>query len=74
MYRAAVIMHGGTALFLDDPRVARSSRRHGATKAAQTFCKKLAAETAKVGPRIVIANPGPDAHRHPRAVLSGRGP
>ncbi len=53
----------GTALFLDDPRAgAKFFGAYGASKAAQmALVRSWAAETVKVGPRIVIAEPGPMA-------------
>ena len=51
----------GTALFLDDPRGAEKFfGNYGATKAAQiALAQSWQAETAKHGPRVVIAHPGP---------------
>lgn len=53
----------GTALFLDDPRAgAKFYGAYGASKAAQmALARSWAAEAVKVGPRIVIAEPGPMA-------------
>ncbi|AZL57628.1 SDR family oxidoreductase [Tabrizicola piscis] len=49
----------GTALFLDDPRAGKPFfGAYGATKAAQTaLAQSWQAETAKHGPRVVIATP-----------------
>ncbi len=51
----------GTALFFDDPRGgAKFFGAYGATKAAQiALARSWQAETAKIGPRIVIAEPAP---------------
>ncbi len=51
----------GTALFLDDPRGGEKFfGAYGATKAAQiALAQSWQAETAKHGPRVVIATPGP---------------
>ena len=51
--------HEGTALFLDDPRAGQPFfGAYGATKAAQmALAKSWQAETAKHGPRVVIATP-----------------
>ncbi len=53
--------HQGTALFLDDPRAgAKFFGAYGATKAAQiALARSWAAETTKVGPRVIIATPAP---------------
>lgn len=53
--------HSGTALFLDDPATARKfAAAYGATKAAQiTLARNWQAESAKIGPRVVIATPAP---------------
>jgi hypothetical protein len=52
---------GGTALFLDDPRPGSAfSAAYGATKAGQiALARAWAAETARTGPRVVIATPAP---------------
>ena len=52
-------MHQGTALFLDDPRAGKPFfGAYGATKAAQiALATSWQAETAKHGPRVVIATP-----------------
>ena len=49
----------GTALFLDDPRAGKPFfSAYGATKAAQiALAQSWQAETAKHGPRVVIATP-----------------
>lgn len=51
--------HDGTALFLDDPRAGQPFfGAYGATKAAQmALAKSWQAETARHGPRVVIATP-----------------
>jgi NAD(P)-dependent dehydrogenase (short-subunit alcohol dehydrogenase family) len=51
--------HEGTALFLDDPRAGQPFfGAYGATKAAQiAMARSWQAETAKHGPRVVIAAP-----------------
>jgi NAD(P)-dependent dehydrogenase (short-subunit alcohol dehydrogenase family) len=52
---------GGTALFFDDPRGGEKFfGAYGATKAGQiALARSWAAETAKVGPRVLIATPEP---------------
>lgn len=56
-----LIARKGTALFFDDPRGGtRFFGAYGATKAAQiALARSWQAETAKIGPRIVIAEPAP---------------
>ena len=51
--------HAGTALFLDDPRAGQPFfGAYGATKATQmALARSWRAETAKHGPRVVIAEP-----------------
>ena len=51
----------GTALFFDDSRGGEKFfGAYGATKAAQiALARSWQAETAKIGPRVVIAAPGP---------------
>ena len=51
--------HQGTALFLDDPRAGQPFfGAYGATKAAQiALARSWQAETAKHGPKVVIATP-----------------
>jgi NAD(P)-dependent dehydrogenase (short-subunit alcohol dehydrogenase family) len=51
----------GTALFFDDPcRGQKFFGGYGATKAGQiTLAQSWAAETARTGPRVVIATPAP---------------
>ncbi len=51
----------GTALFLDDPAAgSRYSAAYGVTKAAQMqMARNWQAETAKTGPRVLIATPAP---------------
>ncbi len=53
----------GTAMFLDDPRGGLPFfGAYGATKAAQiALARSWAAETAKIGPRVLIATPAPMA-------------
>ncbi len=53
----------GTALFLDDPRAGEKFfGAYGSTKAAQiALAKSWQAETAKIGPRILIERPRPMA-------------
>lgn len=53
--------HGGTALFLDDARAGQKFfGAYGATKAAQiALAHSWQAETARTGPRVVIASPAP---------------
>lgn len=53
--------HSGTALFLDDPRAGQPFfGAYGATKAAQiALARSWQAETARIGPRVVIATPAP---------------
>lgn len=58
-----LIEGNGTALFLDDPRAGEKFfGAYGATKAAQiALAQSWQAESAKHGPRVVIATPGPMA-------------
>ncbi|QYK40642.1 MAG: SDR family oxidoreductase [Paracoccaceae bacterium] len=51
----------GTALFLDDPRGGQKFfGAYGATKAAQVaLARSWQAETARTGPRVMIAEPAP---------------
>lgn len=53
----------GSALFFDDPRAGQKFfGAYGATKAAQVaLARSWAAETARIGPRVVIARPAPMA-------------
>jgi NAD(P)-dependent dehydrogenase (short-subunit alcohol dehydrogenase family) len=53
--------HQGTAVFLDDPRAGQAFfGAYGATKAAQiALAQCWQAETAKHGPRVLIAAPAP---------------
>jgi len=53
--------HGGTALFLDDPRAGdKFFGAYGASKAAQiALATSWATENARIGPRVVIATPAP---------------
>lgn len=52
---------GGTALFLDDPRAGQKFfGSYGATKTAQiALARSWQAESDKIGPRVVIADPAP---------------
>lgn len=51
----------GTALFVDDPRAGQKFfGAYGATKAAQiALARSWQAETAKIGPRVLIETPAP---------------
>ncbi len=51
----------GTAVFLDDPRAGQKFfGAYGATKAAQiALARSWAAETARIGPRVLILTPAP---------------
>ncbi len=51
----------GTALFLDDPRAGQKFfGAYGACKAAQmALARSWAAESARIGPRVLIATPAP---------------
>ena len=53
--------HNGTALFLDDPRAGQKFfGAYGASKSAQiALARSWAAESAKIGPRVLIATPNP---------------
>ena len=53
--------HKGTALFLDDPRAGQKFfGAYGASKSAQiALARSWAAETAKIGPRVLIETPSP---------------
>ena len=53
--------HKGTALFLDDPRAGQQFfGAYGASKAAQiALARSWQAETAKIGPRVLIETPNP---------------
>lgn len=61
MIEPLLIEGQGSALFLDDPRAGQKFfGAYGATKAAQiALAQSWAAETAKHGPRVVIAQPEP---------------
>lgn len=56
-----LLAHGGTALFLDDPRAGQPFfGAYGATKGAQmALARSWQAETLRTGPRVVIATPAP---------------
>ena len=69
---------GATALFLDDPQAGLPNQgTYGAAKAAQiALAHSWALETARNGPRVVIATPGPmptatRARFHPGEDRSG---
>jgi NAD(P)-dependent dehydrogenase (short-subunit alcohol dehydrogenase family) len=51
----------GTAMFFDDPHIAQKFfGAYGATKAAQiALAQSWAAETARIGPRVLIETPDP---------------
>ena len=53
--------HKGTALFFDDPRAGQKFfGAYGASKSAQiALARSWAAETAKIGPRVLIETPAP---------------
>jgi hypothetical protein len=53
--------HGGTALFLDDPRAGQAFfGAYGASKAAQVaLARSWQAETRRTGPMVMIAEPAP---------------
>ena len=59
MIEPLLTAHAGTALFLDDPRAGQPFfGSYGATKAAQmALARSWQAETAKHGPRVLIAEP-----------------
>jgi NAD(P)-dependent dehydrogenase (short-subunit alcohol dehydrogenase family) len=61
MVEPLLTAHEGTALFLDDSRAGQPFfGSYGATKAAQmALARSWQAETAKHGPRVVIAIPAP---------------
>jgi NAD(P)-dependent dehydrogenase (short-subunit alcohol dehydrogenase family) len=54
-------VHQGTAMFFDDPSIGQKFfGAYGATKAAQiTLARSWMAETAKIGPRVLIEAPAP---------------
>lgn len=56
-----LLAHQGTALFFDDPGTSQKfAAAYGATKAAQiTLVRNWQAESAKIGPRVLIATPAP---------------
>jgi NAD(P)-dependent dehydrogenase (short-subunit alcohol dehydrogenase family) len=60
-YVAPLLGREGTALFLDDPRAGEKFfGGYGATKAAQiALARSWQAETARIGPRVLIATPEP---------------
>jgi NAD(P)-dependent dehydrogenase (short-subunit alcohol dehydrogenase family) len=53
--------HQGTAVFFDDPKAGTAFHgAYGASKAAQiSLARSWQAESARIGPRIVIATPAP---------------
>lgn len=53
--------HQGTAMFFDDPRAGQKFfGAYGATKSAQiALARSWAAETAQIGPRVLIETPAP---------------
>lgn len=53
--------HKGTALFVDDPRAGQKFfGAYGASKSAQiALARSWQAETAKIGPRVLIETPAP---------------
>lgn len=59
MIEPLLTAHAGTALFLDDPRAGQPFfGSYGATKAAQmALARSWQADTAKHGPRVLIAEP-----------------
>ncbi|MES2336022.1 MAG: SDR family oxidoreductase [Pseudomonadota bacterium] len=59
MVEPLLLAHQGTALFLDDPRAGQPFfGAYGATKAAQmALARSWQAETARHGPRVLIAAP-----------------
>ena len=61
MIEPLLCAHKGTALFLDDPRAGQPFfGAYGASKAAQiALARSWAAETAKIGPRVLIESPNP---------------
>jgi NAD(P)-dependent dehydrogenase (short-subunit alcohol dehydrogenase family) len=61
MVEPLLIAHQGTALFLDDPRAGTAFfAAYGASKAAQiALARSWAAETTKIGPRVIIDTPVP---------------
>lgn len=60
-YVAPLLGRAGTAVFLDDPRGGEPYLGHyGATKAAQiALARSWAAETRRIGPRVLILEPRP---------------
>ena len=56
-----LIARQGTAMFFDDPQAGRKFfGNYGATKAAQiALARSWQAETGRIGPRVVIAEPRP---------------
>ncbi len=53
--------HGGMAVFFDDPRAGQKFfGAYGSTKAGQmALARSWQAETTRIGPRVVIADPAP---------------
>lgn len=58
---APLLGEGGTAVFFDDPQAGKKFfGAYGATKAAQiALARSWQTETARTGPRVVIASPQP---------------
>lgn len=56
-------LHNGTAMFFDDPHAGQAYYgNYGATKAGQiALARSWAAETARLGPRVIVAEPAPMA-------------
>jgi NAD(P)-dependent dehydrogenase (short-subunit alcohol dehydrogenase family) len=61
MIEPLLLAHQGTALFLDDPRAGSPFfAAYGSSKSAQiALARSWAAETAKIGPRVLIETPAP---------------
>lgn len=61
MIEPLLLAQAGTALFFDDPRAGSAFfAAYGASKAAQiALARSWAAETVKIGPRVIIATPAP---------------
>lgn len=61
MVEPLLLAHQGAALFFDDPRAGTAFfAAYGASKAAQiALARSWAAETAKIGPRVIIDTPAP---------------
>lgn len=61
MIEPLLLAHQGTALFFEDPRAGTAFfGAYGASKSAQiALASSWAAETAKIGPRVIISTPAP---------------